>query len=213
MTVSLLPEEIEQESFRRIEAAIGVPPLPPAAWAVLRRMIHATADLELAQLVRFHPNAINAGIAALRQRAPVFTDTRMLLAGISGRLRRLGVPVTCLLDQPAVADLARQKGLTRSAAAVELAAPQLPGSIVAIGNAPTALRRLLALLADGLEPPALILGLPVGFVDAAEAKAALMALDLPYISLVGPKGGSALAASALNALAILAQEEAVHGAA
>lgn len=206
MTGMLSPAEIERESFRRIEAAIGTPPVPPAEWAVLRRMIHATADLELARLVRFHPRAVAAGVAALRRRAPVFSDTRMLLAGVSSRLQRLGVPVTCLLELPGVAEIARQRGVTRSAAAMELAAPQLPGSIVAIGNAPTALRQLLALLAAGLTPPALIIGLPVGFVDAAEAKAALLPLDVPYISLVGPKGGSALAASALNALAILAQE-------
>ncbi len=90
---------------------------------------------------------------------------------------------------------------------MELAAPQLPGSIIAIGNAPTALRRLLALLAQGMAPPALIIGLPVGFVDAAESKEALLLESCPYITLVGPKGGSALAASALNALAILAEEE------
>ncbi|MBM4288771.1 MAG: precorrin-8X methylmutase [Deltaproteobacteria bacterium] len=204
---SIPPQDIEQESFRRIEAAVGQHDWPPAQWAVVRRMIHASADLELLHLVRFHPQAVAAGVAALRERRPVFTDTRMLLAGVRGRLERLGIAARCLLDDPQVADLAWEKGLTRSAAAMEQAAAALPGSIVAIGNAPTALRRLLALLAQGMTPPALIIGLPVGFVDAAESKEALLGEECPYITLVGPKGGSALAASALNALAILAEGE------
>jgi precorrin-8X/cobalt-precorrin-8 methylmutase len=207
MTAALLPQEIEQESFRRIEAAVREHGFPPRQWVVVRRMIHAVADLELAGLVRFHPEALAAGVSALKQQRPVFTDTRMLLAGVSRRLQRLGVPVTCLLDDPQGAALAQERGLTRSAAAVLQAAPQLPGSIVAIGNAPTALRQLLALLQEGMAPPALIIGLPVGFVDAAESKEALLAASCPYITMVGPKGGSALAASALNALAILAEEE------
>lgn len=207
MSQPLLPQEIEQESFRRIEAAVGAHGLPDRQWAVVRRMIHASAEVELLSLVRFHPEAIAAGVAALRQGRPVFTDTRMLLAGISNRLGRQGNPAQCLLDEPGVAALARERGLTRSAAAVEQAKGKLPDSIVAIGNAPTALRRLLGLLAQGMAPPALIIGMPVGFVDAAESKEALLSVTCPYITLIGPKGGSALAASALNALAILAQEE------
>jgi precorrin-8X/cobalt-precorrin-8 methylmutase len=206
MNQPLLPQEIEQESFRRIEAAVGEHGLPAPEWAVVRRMIHASAEVELLSLVRFHPLAIAAGVAALRQGRSVFTDTRMLLAGISSRLHRRGIEAECLLDEPGSLALSKAWGLTRSAAAVELAAAKLPGSIVAIGNAPTSLRRLLALLDRGLAPPALIIGMPVGFVDAAESKEALLAISSPYITLVGPKGGSALAASALNALAILAEE-------
>lgn len=207
MTQPLLPQEIEQESFRRIEAAVGAHGLPDRQWAVVRRMIHASAEVELLSLVRFHPEAIIAGVAALQQRRPVFTDTRMLLAGIGNRLSRLGIPAQCLLDEPGVAALAKELGLTRSAAAVAQAQAKLPGSIVAIGNAPTALRRLLALLAQGMAPPALIIGMPVGFVDAAESKEALLSVTCPYITLAGPRGGSALAASALNALAIMAEGE------
>ena len=205
MSQPLLPQEIEQESFRRIEATVGAHKFPAPQWAVVRRMIHASAEVELLSLVRFHTRAIAAGVAALQQRRPVFTDTRMLLAGVSSRLSRQGIPFQCLLDEPGVAALAREQGLTRSAAAVELAAGKLPDSIVAIGNAPTALRRLLALLDRGMVPPALIIGMPVGFVDAAESKNALLSISCPFITLVGPKGGSALAASALNALAILAE--------
>lgn len=207
MNQPVLPQDIEQESFRRIEAAVGAHGLPEPQWAVVRRMIHASADVELAALVRFHPQALEAGVAALRQRRPVFTDTQMVLAGVRGRLARLNIPARCLLDQEGATALARERGITRSAAAMALAAPELPGSIVVIGNAPTALRGLLALLTQGMAPPALIIGLPVGFVDAAESKEALLLIDSPFITLVGPKGGSALAASALNALVILAAEE------
>jgi precorrin-8X/cobalt-precorrin-8 methylmutase len=207
MMQPLLPQEIELESFRRIETAVGAHGLPAPEWVVVRRMIHASAEVELLNLVRFHPQAVAAGVAALRQHRPVFTDTRMLLAGVSSRLSRQGIPAQCLLDEPGVAALAKERGLTRSAAAVAQAKAKLPGSIVAIGNAPTALRRLLALLNQGMAPPALVLGMPVGFVDAAESKEALLSVTCPYITLVGPKGGSALAASALNALAILAEGE------
>jgi precorrin-8X/cobalt-precorrin-8 methylmutase len=204
MTQPLRPQEIEQESFRRIESAVGAHGLPAPQWAVVRRMIHASAEVELLSLVRFHPLAVAAGVTALQQRRPVFTDTRMLLAGIQSRLSHAGITAQCLLDEPGVANLAKEQGITRSAAAVERAAAKLPGSLVAIGNAPTALRRLLALLKQGMAPPALIIGMPVGFVDAAESKEALLSVTSPYITLVGPKGGSALAASALNALVILA---------
>jgi len=203
-----LPQEIEAESFRRIEALVGELPGPPPLWFVVRRMIHTTADLSYLDSVRVHPEALAAGVEALRQGRPVATDTRMLLAGIStGRLSRLGVEAWCMLDHPdAAADAARQ-GTTRAAAALELALPALAGGIVAIGNAPTALLRLLELLEQGAAPPALVVGLPVGFVNAAEAKEALTHLHCPYITALGPKGGSPVAASIINALALMALEE------
>lgn len=204
-----LPREIESESFRRIEAlAGGAHQFPPAAWAVVRRMIHTSADLDYLQSVRFHPEAVAAGVEALRRGRPVATDTRMLLAGIStGRLRRLGVEAVCLMDDPEVVAQAARQGTTRAAVAVELALPRMAGGIVAIGNAPTALLRLLELLAAGAPPPALVVGLPVGFVNAAESKEALTRQNCPYITALGPKGGSAVAAAAVNALALLALEE------
>ncbi len=201
------PQEIEAESFRRIEAEAGRHGFSAPAWAVVRRMIHTTADFDYLTITRIHPAAIAAGIEALRQGRPVVTDTRMLAAGIStGRLNRLGVEVRCFMDDPAVAAAAAQQGITRAAAAIEWTLPRLGGGIVAIGNAPTALLKLLVLLQEGAPPPALIIGLPVGFVNAAEAKAALIATDYPYISAVGRKGGSAVAASVVNALAIMALE-------
>jgi len=204
----LPPGEIEAESFRRIEAEAGRHGWAPAAWQVVRRMIHTTADFDYISQTRIHPRALEAGITALRQGRPVITDTRMLAAGIStGRLGRLGVTVRCLMDDPEVARAAAARGLTRAAVAMERALPEAAGGIVAIGNAPTALLRLLELLEGGAPPPALIVGLPVGFVNAAEAKEALSRTDYPHITALGRKGGSAVAASVVNALALLALEE------
>lgn len=203
-----LPAEIEAESFRRIEAQVGGHNFPPPVWAVVRRMIHTSADLDYLRSVRLHPRAIEAGVAALRRGAPLATDTRMLLAGISGgRLERLKVTPFCLTDDPQVAREAVRQGTTRAAVAMEAALPRLVGGIVAIGNAPTALLRLLELLAAGAPAPALVVGLPVGWVNAAGSKKALSDQQCPFITALGPKGGSAVAAAVINALAIMALEE------
>jgi precorrin-8X/cobalt-precorrin-8 methylmutase len=203
-----LPKDIEAESFRRIEAQVGAHDFPPEVWAVVRRMIHTTADLDYLKNVRVHPRAIAAGVAALRRGSALVTDTRMLLAGIgSGRLDRLGVKPFCLMDDPEVAQEAARQGTTRAAAAMEAALPHLSGGLVVIGNAPTALLRLLELLAAGAEPPALVVGLPVGWVNAAESKELLSRQAGPFITALGPKGGSAVAAAVVNALAIMALEE------
>lgn len=203
-----LPQEIEEESFRRIEAQAGGHRLAPAEWAVVRRMIHTSGDFEYLQNVRFHPLALTNGLEALRRGRPVIADTRMLQAGVSsGRLARLGVEVICLMDDREVAAEAARRGATRAAVAMERALPQGSGGIVAIGNAPTALLRLLDLLAAGAPPPALIVGVPVGFVNAAESKESLTQQDCPYITSLGPKGGSGVAAGIINALAIMALGE------
>jgi precorrin-8X/cobalt-precorrin-8 methylmutase len=203
-----LPQEIEVESFRRIDALVGAHDFPPGVWPVVRRMIHTTGDVDFHQSVKVHPQAITAGVEALRRGCALGTDTRMLLAGIStGRLGRLGVEPFCILDDPEVAgDAARQK-TTRTAAGLERALPRLAGGIVAIGNAPTALLRLLELLEAGAPAPALVVGIPVGFVNAAESKEALSRQHCPFITVLGPKGGSAVAAAVINALAIMALEE------
>lgn len=200
-----LPQDIEEESFRRIEAQAGRHDLDPTAWAVVRRMIHTTGDFEYLNNVRFHPRAIAAGLEALRRGRPLAADTRMLQAGIgTGRLNYLGVEVICFMDDPEVAREAKRRGATRAAVAMERALHRVSGGIVAIGNAPTALLSLLALLDAGVPPPALIVGVPVGFVNAAESKEALARQDCPFITSLGPKGGSAVAASIINALAIMA---------
>jgi precorrin-8X/cobalt-precorrin-8 methylmutase len=174
----------------------------------VRRMIHTTGDVDFHKTVQVHPQAMAAGVEALRRGCSLATDTRMLLAGIStGRLRRLGVEPFCILDDPEAAGDAARQGTTRTAAGLERALPQLAGGIVAIGNAPTALLRLLELLEAGAPRPALVVGIPVGFVNAAESKKALSRQHCPFITALGPKGGSAVAAAVVNALAIMALEE------
>ena len=208
---NLPPQEIERRSFAIIEREVGDHPWDPEAWRVVRRMIHTTGEVDLARKVYLHPQAVARGRQALRAGRPVFTDTRMAQAGISiRRLAPLGVKVICLAGDPRVAELARRRGTTRAVAAVDLALERLEDAVCAIGNAPTALLRLLEHIAAGRVRPALVIGLPVGFVNAAESKQALVDSGWPCITLPGRRGGSALAASAVNALAELACQEADH---
>ena len=199
------PEEIENLSFEIIDREAGSHNFTAQQWSIVRRMIHTSADFEFKESVRFHPDAVAAGINAIRIGKPVITDTNMARIGINGKkLQRYGVSVTCYIDEPAVHQIAKTNGTTRAKAAVDAAIADKQEGIYVIGNAPTALLRLIELLQDGKARPALIIGLPVGFVNAAESKAALMDINFPYISNVGRKGGSNIAASVVNALAILA---------
>jgi precorrin-8X/cobalt-precorrin-8 methylmutase len=155
-----------------------------------------------------HPGAVSSGLQALRSGCRVLTDTRMAQAGMpTRRLEPLGVTVQCLMDLPKVAARAAAAGTTRAVAAVDLALEQGAPDIFVIGNAPTALYRLIEHFAAGRVRPALVVGLPVGFVNAAESKQALSELDLPFITALGRKGGSNVAASVINALAIMCAEE------
>lgn len=198
---------IETESMRIIDTEV-VPPRPFAGleWTVVRRMIHASADFELLDLVHIHPRAVSAGLDALGRGCPVITDTRMALAGLSSRLYApLGCTLHCLIDDPRTLEQAQATGSTRAAAAVDVAARMHADAIWLVGNAPTALLRLLELVDAGQIQPALVVGMPVGFVQAAESKQALLEHDLvPSLLIRGRKGGSPLAAAALNALAGIA---------
>jgi precorrin-8X/cobalt-precorrin-8 methylmutase len=199
------PGEIERTSFDIIEAEAGNHDFNEPQWAIVRRMIHTTADFEFKDMVRIHPQAVAAGIQAIRSGKTIITDTNMARVGIrSNPLARFGVIVKCYMDDPRVHERAKSNGTTRASVAVDMAADDMNGGIYVVGNAPTALLRLIELIKAGLASPALIIGLPVGFVNAAESKAALMELDYPYISNIGRKGGSNLAASVVNALTILA---------
>lgn len=197
----LKPHEIEVRSMEIIDGL-----LPPHDWAagelpVVKRLVHTSGDPSLAAVVRIHPQAIAAGVDALRRGARVFTDVHMVRIGMNaGRLQALGSSCTCAIDDPRIAEEARQTGRTRAQTAMRTFGHELDGAIVAIGNAPTALREVLALAAEGIARPALVIGMPVGFVDAAESKDALMASDLVYISIEGTRGGSPLAATTVNAL-------------
>lgn len=205
---SLLAAQIEERSFEIISKLLPEQDQSRPEWHLIRRIVHATGDPTIAQHIRIHPQAIEAGIQALLAGRPIIADVTMVAVGISQSLARLlGSEVVCAVKEPAVLDLAREKHLTRSAAAMFYLSPRLPGAVVAIGNAPTALATLLDYLGTGLPAPALVVGTPVGFVGAAEAKARLLKSghpSLPYVTVEGTRGGSAVAAATVNALLQLA---------
>ena len=201
------PEDIERQSFAVIDAEVPCPrSFSGPEWAIARRLVHTTADFDLLNHLHFTPDAVGAGLAALRSGAPIFTDTAMAEAGIPvRRLESLGCVVTCLLRLPGVAEAAKARGSTRSLAAMQIAGERLHRAIVAIGNAPTALLGLLALMEERADiRPALVVGMPVGFVNAAESKELLHKYEIPSITMQGRKGGSPLVAATINALAELA---------
>jgi len=201
-------QEIEKESFRIIDQEAGEHGFPQDQWNIVRRMIHTTADFDYIHTVRFHPQAVQAGIKAIKQGKNIITDTEMAKVGIQkANLDAFGARVMCFINDPNVIDLARKKKTSRAAVAVDHAIPFMEDGIYAIGNAPTALFRLLELMKQDIACPALVIGLPVGFVNAAESKAALMGFKVPFISNVGRKGGSNVAASVVNSLIKLILEE------
>jgi precorrin-8X/cobalt-precorrin-8 methylmutase len=206
-SLSMKPEEIEAESFRIIDAEAGEHDWRDAEWQVVRRAIHTSADFEYARSLVFSDGAVGQALAALKSGCSIVTDTNMALSGISkARLAPFGNKVVCHVADPDVAEQARRDGVTRSIAAMRKALTDPDNRIFVIGNAPTALFELLRLLGEGKADPALIIGLPVGFVGAEESKIALAATThpVPFITNMGRKGGSNVAAAVVNALAILA---------
>jgi len=195
------PQAISRRSWELIRAETDVSGLAPDLVTVALRMVHACGMTDLVGDVLASPGAATAGRAALQAGVPILCDSEMTGAGITRERLPADNAVVVTLNDPRVPDLARETRNTRSAAAVELWGERLAGSVVAIGNAPTALFRLLELVEAGAPRPALVLGFAVGFVGAAESKAALAASGLPFIALRGRRGGSALAAAAVNALA------------
>jgi precorrin-8X/cobalt-precorrin-8 methylmutase len=190
--VARVTHPIEQESYRILRERLDLSHLPPLSRAVAERIVHAAADVALFETLVLDEAALERGRAALRAGAPIVVDSRMTAVGVTSRTAQ--VP----LDDPAVPERAAAGGITRSAAAIRLAVEQArPGAVWAVGNAPTA---LFALLEHPPPDPALVVGLPVGFVGAAEAKAALAASGLPCVTNRGERGGSALAVAAVNAL-------------
>ncbi len=197
------PEAIYRASFAAIRREVALDHLPPDMQAVALRLVHACGMPEIVRDLAFSATAVASGRAALQAGKPILADATMVASGIVRSLLPADNRVLCTLPQIAPADLSARPPMTRSAAAVELWGEALAGAIVAIGNAPTALFRLLELIAAGAPQPAVILGFPVGFIGAAEAKEALIEHEpaVPYIALKGRLGGSALAAAAVNALA------------
>src|SRR5215813_6352209 len=196
-------DDIYRQSFAIIRAEARLDLLPTDLAHVAVRLIHACGMTDIVEDLAASPDAVHAGRTALRAGAPILCDARMVAEGITRNRLPAENVVLCTLQHPDVPALASRTGNTRSAAALELWRPHLAGAVVAIGNAPTVLFRLLELLAEGVPKPALILGFPVGFVGAAESKTALVAHShgVPFITLHGRRGGSAIAAAAVNALA------------
>ena len=189
-------------SFATIRAEAELARFTPEESRIAVRVIHACGMVEVAADIRFHPGFAAAGRAALRAGAPILCDAKMVAHGITKARLPAGNEIVCALDAPGVPELARRIGNTRSAAAMDLWAERMGGAVVVIGNAPTALFHLLELLDAGAPVPAAIIGVPVGFVGAAESKAALAADGrVPFLVVDGRKGGSAMAVAAVNALA------------
>ncbi|WGV23431.1 precorrin-8X methylmutase [Halotia branconii] len=195
--------EIYRNSFAIIRSEANLDVLPPDVAKVAVRLIHACGMTDIVTDLGYSSTAVQAGRAALAAGAAILCDCRMVAEGVTRKRLSANNPVICTLYEPEVPEMAKRLGTTRSAAALELWHSYLEGAVVAIGNAPTALFRLLEMLDEGAPKPALILGFPVGFVGAAESKAALAAdsRNVPFITLHGRRGGSAIAAAAVNALA------------
>jgi precorrin-8X/cobalt-precorrin-8 methylmutase len=192
---------IYRQSFATIRREARLDGLPPDVARVVVRMIHACGMVDLVDDVACSPGVVGAAAKALKDGAPVLCDATMVASGVTRRRLPANNEVLCLLGDPRVPDLAASLGNTRSAAAVELWRDRLDGAVVAIGNAPTALFHLLDIIEAGAPRPAAVLGLPVGFVGAAESKVDLAAGDLEYLVVHGRRGGSAMAAAAVNAIA------------
>lgn len=196
-------DDIYRKSFSIIRAEANLDRLPADLAHVTVRLIHACGMTDLANDIEASPDAVQAGRQVLENGAAILCDAQMVANGVTRKRLPADNSVVCTLNDSTVPELAKRINNTRSAAALELWKPMLAGSVVAIGNAPTALFRLLELLDEGAPKPALILGFPVGFVGAAESKAELAANSrgVPFITLHGRRGGSAIAAAAINALA------------
>jgi precorrin-8X/cobalt-precorrin-8 methylmutase len=196
------PEAIYKESFATIEREAALDEFPAALRDIVVRMIHACGMVDLTNDIRYFGDPATAALNAVSQNAPIFCDCEMVRSGIIRRFLPNGFEPKCTLNDPHTPDLAKDLKTTRSAAAVELWRDQLEGAVIVIGNAPTTLFHLLELIEKGGPKPACIVACPVGFVGAAESKLALTEanLDIPYVTVLGRRGGSAIASAAINAI-------------
>jgi precorrin-8X/cobalt-precorrin-8 methylmutase len=205
---------IEVKSFQIIDSEIGQQQrnkYSEMQWAIVRRVIHATADFDFADKGRilFHERAIDSVFDAIKNKCTIVTDVEMVLAAINKKsLNDLGLSMACYISDNKVIENARRSGRTRSETAMRHAAKDMNGGIVAIGNAPTALYEVINMVREGITKPALIIGIPVGFVSSPESKEDLAKLDdVPFITNIGRKGGSPAASSVINAILLLYQSK------
>lgn len=203
--LTVQPQEIEGKSMEMIDEEIGEHSFTKEQWPVVQRVIHSSADFELGKSMIFHPDAVQAGINAILNGEQIVADVQMVQAGISKpRLAKFGSDVHVYISDPDVVDEAKKLNTTRAIISMRKGAREVNGGIYVIGNAPTALLELIRLVKSGEAKPSLIIGMPVGFVSAAESKEELAKLDLPFITNIGRKGGSTAVVAALNAISIIA---------
>ncbi|TBL78275.1 precorrin-8X methylmutase [Paenibacillus thalictri] len=205
--LTIQPQEIEDKSFQIITEELGEHSFSDDQYRVVQRVIHASADFELGRSLVFHPQAMEAGITAIRNGENIVADVQMVQVGISkDRLRKYGGDVHVYISDPDVMEEAKRLNTTRAIVSMRKALKETSGGIYAIGNAPTALLELIRLVKGGYAKPSLIIGMPVGFVSAAESKDELRKLDIPFITNIGRKGGSTVVVAAVNALSLLADK-------
>ena len=201
MIENIKPTDIEKRSFEIITEILGNRKFPPEEEPIIKRTIHTTADFDYADNLVFSKDAVKKGLEALKNGCDIVTDTQMAKAGINKSvLARFGGTVHCFMSDADVADEAKRRGVTRAYVSMERAAEIEKPCIFAIGNAPTALIRIRELMDEGKIDPALIIGVPVGFVNVVESKELIISSDAPYIVARGRKGGSNVAAAVCNAL-------------
>jgi precorrin-8X/cobalt-precorrin-8 methylmutase len=206
--LTVQPQEIEEKSFEIITAELGEHPFTAEQYPVVQRVIHASADFDLGRSLLFHPDAVQAGIQAIRSGKLVVADVQMVQVGISkARIEKFGGDVKVYISDPDVIEEAKRLNTTRAIVSMRKAVREAEGGIFAIGNAPTALLELIRLVKEGEARPGLIIGMPVGFVSAAESKEELAKLDVPFITNRGRKGGSPVTVAAVNALSLMAERQ------
>ncbi|UQZ85784.1 Precorrin-8X methylmutase [Paenibacillus konkukensis] len=204
--LTVQPQEIEEQSFRMITEELGEHPYTDEQYSVVQRVIHASADFELGRSMLFHKDAVQAGIQAIRSGKTIVADVQMVQVGISKpRIAKFGGDVKVYISDPDVMEEAKRLNTTRAIISIRKAIREADGGIFAIGNAPTALLELIRLVKEGEAKPGLVIGVPVGFVSAAESKEELAKLDIPFITNVGRKGGSPVAVASVNAISLMAE--------
>jgi len=202
-------QSIEDQSMQIIESEIGTHQYNEEEWAIVRRVIHATADFDFAKenKIIFHKDAIKNGINALKNGCTIIVDVNGVVGGLNKQnLKDFGNNTICNISNPVIVEEAIKYNKTRAQTSMRMAASEMNGGIIVIGNAPTALLEVIQMIQEGVTTPALIIGIPVGFVSSPESKESLQALDVPYITNMGRKGGSPCASAIINALFKLLRE-------
>ena len=203
-------QSIEDKSMEIIENEIGSHPYSKDEWPIVRRVIHATADFDFARqnMIIFHKNAISSGINALKNGCNIIVDVNGVIGGLNKEnLKEFGNKAICSISEPRIVEEAKKLNKTRAQTAMRMAALEMNGGVVAIGNAPTALVEVIQMIRENVTQPALVIGIPVGFVCAVESKEELQTMDIPFITNKGRKGGSPCASAIVNALFKLLKEK------